>query len=1232
MLSSKGLGKLRLIGFLLLLVGWFCFGSTSLWAGSNPKWIRFTPGTETIPQIDVLESNFEQVIFDVQIFGMWSEEVTTKGGIFDQLSIPECGVTNVIGEPNLPVIRKMVQIPYGAEVSVEMVSSEFEEKTLEELGIANRIIPVQPPIPKIEGAWENAKFVIHEEAYQTNTFYQQELARIGEIGAIRGHRFVMVEISPVRYNPVSERLKIYSYLKVRVNLTGSDRVQTENMLYRYASPPFEEMCQDLFLNYSAFQDLVKGLPALPIGYLIIVHNDFEVQAAPLAEWKNKKGYHVTVANTTQTGTSTASIKTYISNAYDNWPIPPTYVLFFGDVGWIPTYTGTNSYTATDLYYVQMDGDMFGDIYRARFPVRNTTEATTMVSKLLYYENPTSPDLEWMRHECFIASSDASLTAEFTHRYVIQNYLTPNGVLVDSIWQRLGGSTSDITNSVNSGMSVVCYSGHGYSGGWGCVPFNQTNVQNLSNADEYPLVLSHACSTNPFDQTECFGETWVKVANKGAIAFWGASASSYWVEDDTLERKMFRAAFTETCYSVASMTDEALYYMYQVWGNTGAVRTYFDMYNVNGDPSVDIWTYIADAMIVSFPGTVPMLPSYAVEITVETQEKGPLYGALVCLRKEAEVFETGYTDASGQVTLYVSPASLGNMELTITAHNQLPFESLINVIPAGDAYVTLESYSVDDDSLGESRGNDNGKVGFAETIELSVDLRNFGDSAAHDVYAILSTTHPLINIIGDSAYWGEIPSQGIVTSQNPYCFSVSPDIPDMEMITFQLDIQATNGNWIYDDMNLVVHAPVLVYFSKETNDIGGNDNGKPDPGETCEMTITLKNDGSEGEIQITADLISYDPYVTLTQSNASYPDIPAGGTGSSLTPYEFEVDENCPQGHSATMILQISGWGPYSTEETFQVLMGQKPVLFVDDDGGENYEHYVLTTLDSVGIPYDVWTYETQGCPSDSILEFYQAVVWSTGDDYGSVGSPATLTATDQARLTTYLDNGGNLLLSSQDLLYDNGLNTFVTDYLHVADYLGEHGIKLVAGVVDDTISDGMTFSLNYPFYNMSDCIDPGAGAAGIFYPTGKAFSAFGEGVPIDRISDAGTKDLLDSCCALRYPATGSAAYKMVFFSFAFEAIPQIGPDPDNAKTVMERILNWFGVQKPSAPPFMHGDANGDEIIDLTDVLFIVNYLYKGGNSPIPWEAGDANCDGMVDLTDILFLVNYLYKGGSAPSC
>jgi hypothetical protein len=64
--------------------------------------------------------------------------------------------------------------------------------------------------------------------------------------------------------------------------------------------------------------------------------------------------------------------------------------------------------------------------------------------------------------------------------------------------------------------------------------------------------------------------------------------------------------------------------------------------------------------------------------------------------------------------------------------------------------------------------------------------------------------------------------------------------------------------------------------------------------------------------------------------------------------------------------------------------------------------------------------------------------------------------------------------------------------------------------------------------------------------------------------------------------------------------------------------------------FIRGDANKDEKVDVGDVVWILNYLFKSGPAPCPKSAGDANCDGAVDLADAIYLLNYLFKGGPAP--
>jgi len=67
--------------------------------------------------------------------------------------------------------------------------------------------------------------------------------------------------------------------------------------------------------------------------------------------------------------------------------------------------------------------------------------------------------------------------------------------------------------------------------------------------------------------------------------------------------------------------------------------------------------------------------------------------------------------------------------------------------------------------------------------------------------------------------------------------------------------------------------------------------------------------------------------------------------------------------------------------------------------------------------------------------------------------------------------------------------------------------------------------------------------------------------------------------------------------------------------------------------FLCGDCNKDGVVDVGDVVYLINYLFKSGPSPLPiLHAGDTNCDEMVDVGDVIFLINYLFKGGPEPSC
>ena len=88
-------------------------------------------------------------------------------------------------------------------------------------------------------------------------------------------------------------------------------------------------------------------------------------------------------------------------------------------------------------------------------------------------------------------------------------------------------------------------------------------------------------------------------------------------------------------------------------------------------------------------------------------------------------------------------------------------------------------------------------------------------------------------------------------------------------------------------------------------------------------------------------------------------------------------------------------------------------------------------------------------------------------------------------------------------------------------------------------------------------------------------------------------------------------------------IPQIWDDYIPAEWMCHSIQ--IGEQ-----PITCGDATGDEVINVGDVVFLVSYLYKSGPAPVPECVGDVNHDGIINVGDIVYLVSYLYKGGPDP--
>ena len=213
-------------------------------------------------------------------------------------------------------------------------------------------------------------------------------------------------------------------------------------------------------------------------------------------------------------------------------------------------------------------------------------------------------------------------------------------------------------------------------------------------------------------------------------------------------------------------------------------------------------------------------------------------------------------------------------------------------------------------------------------------------------------------------------------------------------------------------------------------------------------------------------------------------------------------------------------------------------LVVDDDyddKGNRYDDqvYYTSTLEALGVGYDVWRVpDDRDGPALDVLGRYRGVVWLTGRDWDY-----TLTSADQGALTAYLEGGGRLFLSGQDIGWDvarRGEPPFYRDYLH-ADYLRDgSGYWRLAGA--DFLS-GVNIS-----------IQGGDGANNQKYPSDVA--VVGDGVRLFRYPDG-------DWSATAYD---DGTYRLVYFAFGFEGINSAA----DRRTVMEHVLNYLAPPCPES--------------------------------------------------------------------
>jgi hypothetical protein len=1232
----------------ILLLGLLCLVAPSPLAAEvmNFDGIWGPPGFQVVSQ----KGGVVEVVYSMGWLRI--EELDVDGEVMKTLAIPGAMLPNNEGAPNLPGLGRYIALPQGASAEVEMV--ETHTQVLRDMNI----LPA-PPIP-LESDDTPLVYVKNPVIYNADQFYPQEPIGLSRPLKMRGVDAVIVGITPFQYNPVTKDLVVYTDVRLRVTFEGGNGHYGQD---RYRSRYWEPVLRAHLLNYNSLSNF--GFTRRPVAkttgceYVIIVPDDpdFIAWADTIRHWRTLQGISTEVFTLSETGSSSSQIESWINDAYNTWDIPPAAVLLLSDYPSSGKAYGItsplwDSYCVSDNIYADVDGDDLPEMNFARITAQDASDLEVMINKFLSYERNPYTDAGfydhpvcaggWQTERWFILCSEIiygflanvhgkNPVREYaiysgtpgtewstnSNTYMLVDYFGPDGLgYIPATPEHLtdwGANAARMNSDINAGCFIVQHRDHGGETGWGEPDYDNTDLDDLTNT-KLPFVFSINCLTGKYNwSSECFTEKFHRI-DHGALGLIGASETSYSFVNDTYVFGIYDCMWPE--FDPGYPSDKSTgpenlrpgfanasgkYYLQASnWPyNPDQKPVTYHLFHMHGDAFTTLYSQVPQTLSVSHPGVL-YIGAISFPVTADS-------GSVIALTVGGEIIGTA-DGTGGVVDVSIAPQSVpATMLVTVTKFNHYRYAQSVPVLPPEGPFVVHYTHMVDDDTLGSSDGNADGDINPGEAIELfPFWVKNYGVDTAFTVGGTLSLqgSDPYVTLIDSVDDYGTIAPEDSALGAAGFTFAVPLETPDHHNISFVLE--CTDGDSIWNSyFSEQVLAPVLEYFSNQIDDSGGgNGNGRIDPGETVDLTVTIENSGGAPAAGIVGTLASLHPMVGVTTAMADFPGLASHDQGASLTDFTISVDSLCSTPSQASLEISLTTARGFAYQDTFTVRIGLREVLFVDDDeDSPDTRTYFTDALDALGVDYQTWTVLSSASPGLAVMEEYITVIWNTGEDYYS-----TLTSIDEANLMAYLDGGGTLFLSSQDYLYDiDSATTFSTNYLHVSSWTSDVGVDEVAGLPGDPVTGGLSYVLSYPFYNWSDEIVLHASAAPIFEITAQKSTE-----PMWPPKQGTAQDVVETksdppkqnYCALRFPAEGDSGYQVVFMAIPFESVPNAKERED----LMERILRWL--QGDQQPPLVIVSApNGGEFWPV------------GSEQNISWSATDPSG---VDSVSLLLSVDAGY--------
>ncbi len=591
------------------------------------------------------------------------------------------------GKPDLPMIARSIFVPDGFQATLDLVDATYIDlhgvQVAPSKGVVSRTVSMKS-VP-----------FNFDKTYEENQWYPKQIVRFGESYQIRNIHGQVVQFFPCQYNPVENRLRMYTEVVVRITFVEefSDSSLRSSEPIESIDRAFYQIYQRRFLNAPAMQQYD---PVLEDGGLLIITEDSFYEALhPFVSWKIKRGIPTWVLNVSETQNAAKPIKNVIQKYYDEHQI--SFVLLVGDAQQVATCHTTTGHASDPMYSYLAGNDHYPDVFIGRFSAQTLEEVQTQIDRTLAYEQSADPTKSWYHKAAGIASGESGEggddnESDYEHiRNIRKDLMNYTYTTVDELYDGdHGGSDEpgdpipdDIDAILNEGRGVVTYCGHGSPFAWSTGDYTTSNVHDLVNTESLPFIWSVSCWSGDFEQQDtCFAEAWLRATHPssgeptGAIATFMSSSAQAWnppmaAQDEMVDllvesyENFIPRTFGGLCYSGCMLMNDE-------YGSSGYATT--DTWHIFGDPTLQVRTDKPTALTVEHN---PSISADAKSYIVHVEGCNP---AVCTLSYLGQILGKQHTDANGDavITLTEELPDRGMLDLVVTGYNAIPYQTTLPI--------------------------------------------------------------------------------------------------------------------------------------------------------------------------------------------------------------------------------------------------------------------------------------------------------------------------------------------------------------------------------------------------------------------------------------------------------------------------------------------------------------------------------------------------------------------------